>query len=126
MQITNCQGLRSRFLFLKSILILGHITFVLFVIVTLFHRDKYGVISDYIFRHVTSFDGKSYMWKTCGKKFFKKCIPCQTVSNMFEVSAPRKEFRDIRRQLLIAKTTTFSKDQHHAQRSVSKYERSIM
>ena len=37
--------------------------------VVLFHRDKYSVISDDVFRHATSFDGKSYICKTCGKKF---------------------------------------------------------
>ena len=39
--------------------------------VVLFHRDKYSVISDNVFRHVTSFDGKSYIRKTF-EKFFKK------------------------------------------------------
>ena len=37
--------------------------------VVLLHRDKYGVISDDIFRHVTLFDGKFYICKTYGKKF---------------------------------------------------------
>ena len=53
--------------------------------VVLFRRDKSSVISDNVFRHVTSFDGKSYISKTCRKKFFKKCIPCQAVYNMLEV-----------------------------------------
>ena len=39
--------------------------------VVLFHRDKYSVISDNVFRHVTSFDGKSYICKTF-EKFLKK------------------------------------------------------
>ena len=39
--------------------------------VVLFHRDKYSVISDNVFRHVTSFDGKSYIRKTF-EKIFKK------------------------------------------------------
>ena len=37
----------------------------------LFYRDKYSVISDDVFRHVKSFDGKSYMCKTSAKKFKK-------------------------------------------------------
>ena len=41
--------------------------------VVLFHRDKYSVISDDVFRHVTSFDGKFYICKTCGK-IFKKTV----------------------------------------------------
>ena len=35
--------------------------------VVLLHRDKYSVISDNVFRHVTSFDGKSYICKTFEK-----------------------------------------------------------
>ena len=61
--------------------------------VVLFHRDKYSVISDDVFRHVTSFDGKSYICQTCGKKFLKNCIPCQAVCNMLEVSELPKEFK---------------------------------
>ena len=37
--------------------------------VVVFHRDKYSVISDNVFRHVISFDGKPYICKICGKKF---------------------------------------------------------
>ena len=36
--------------------------------VVLFPRDKYSIISDDVFRHVTPLDGKSYVCKTCGKK----------------------------------------------------------
>ena len=36
--------------------------------VVLFPRDKYSIISDDVFRHVTPLDGKSYICKTCGKK----------------------------------------------------------
>ena len=47
-------GVRNRNLYKKSVI--------------LFHRDKYSVIFDDVFWHVTSFDGKSYICKTCGKK----------------------------------------------------------
>ena len=77
----------------------------------LFRRDKSSVISDDVFRHVTSFDGKSDISKTCRKKFFKKCIPCQAVCNMLEVSELPKQFRDIRRleRVLIARRVLFKK-----------------
>ena len=79
--------------------------------VVLFHRDKYSVISDDVFRHVTSLDGKSYICKTCGKKLKQNCIPCQAVCNMLEVSELPEEFRDIRRleRVLIARRLLFKK-----------------
>ena len=79
--------------------------------VVLFHRDKYSVISDDVFRHVTSFDGKFYICKTYGKKFLKNCIPCQAVCNILKVSELPKEFRDIRRleRVLIARRLLFKK-----------------
>ena len=79
--------------------------------VVLFHRDKYSVISDDVFRHVTSLDGKSYICKTCGKKLKQNCIPYQAVCNMLEVSELPEEFRDIRRleRVLIARRLLFKK-----------------
>ena len=52
--------------------------------VVLFHRDKYSVIFDNVFRHVTSFDGKSYICKTF-EKFFKK---------LYSLSSSLKHARD--------------------------------
>ena len=63
--------------------------------VGLFNRNKFCVISDDVFRFVSSFDGNFYIYKTCGKKLNKNCILCQAVCNMLEVCELPKEFRDI-------------------------------
>ena len=44
---------------------------------------------------LSSFDGNFYIWKTCGKKWNKNYIPCQSVCNMFEICELPEEFRDI-------------------------------
>ena len=97
----------------------------LFVIITFiksqwsYFTNKYSVISDDVFRHVTSINGKSYICKTCGRNFLKNCIPGQAVCNMLEVSELPKEFRDIQRfervftaiRLFFKKISIIPKDQ---------------
>ena len=77
----------------------------------LFNRNKFCVISDDVFRFVSSFDGNFYICKTYGKKLNKNCIPCQAVCNMLEVCELPKEFKDIRRleRVLVARRLLFKK-----------------
>ena len=77
--------------------------------VVFFPRDRYSVISDNVFRHATVFDKNFTYARHVKRNFLKKCIPCQAVFTIFEVSELPKEFRDIQRleSVLLAKTTTF-------------------
>ena len=103
MQILKCRNSTPTFLFLRNLLILGHITCAVCksVLVSrslgLFNRNKFCAISDHIFSLVSSLDGNFYICTTCGKKLNKNCIPCLDVCCMLEVCELPKEFRGKRR-----------------------------
>ena len=126
MQIIKCQDFAPRFLFLRNLLILGHITCAVINrclyrrSVGLFNRNKFCAIADDIFSLVSLFNGNFYICKTCGKKIYKNCIPCQAVCNILEICEFPKEFRDIRRvkNVLVARQLIIPKVQslhyHHS------------
>ena len=69
--------------------------------VVLLYRDKYSIISGDVFRHVTSFDGKSYICKTCRKRFkkivflakqFTTCLSFLNYQKTLEISGDSKGF----------------------------------
>ena len=64
---------------------------------SLFNRNRFSTISDYVFSLVLLFDGNFYICKTRGKKLNANCISFQTVCNLLEVCELSKEFGFIKK-----------------------------
>ena len=63
------------------------------------------------FSLVMSYDGHSYICRTCDKTMKKNCIPCQTVCNKMGITFLPKEFESISRleRVLVSRRILFKK-----------------
>ena len=76
-----------------------------------FKIGNYGDVNAVPFSLVMSYDGHSYICRTCDKTMKKNCIPCQAVCNKMGITFLPKEFESISRleRVLVSRRILFKK-----------------
>ena len=76
-----------------------------------FKIENYGDANAVLFSLVMSYDGHSYICRTCDKTIKKNCIPCQAVCNKMGITILPKEFESISRleRVLVSRRILFKK-----------------
>ena len=76
-----------------------------------FKLENYGDVNAVPFSLVMSYDGHSYICRTCDKTIKKNCIPCQAVCNKMGITILPKEFESISRleRVLVSRRILFKK-----------------
>ena len=76
-----------------------------------FKIENYGDGNAVSFSLVMSYDGHSYICRTCGKTMKNNCIPCQAVCNKMGITFSSKNFESISRfeRVLVSRRILFKK-----------------